>query len=214
MRRQVIARVAWFLVAALPQALCAEDTAPQELDAVIRSKPDPVHGQKLFDTCSACHGSDGAGANDGTVPAIAGQHFRVVAGELVDFRSDERWDERMQHFSDKHHLEDAKDIADVAAYISRMPIVPIPHEHGESMQHGAETYSRQCAACHGSKAEGDNTKRIPRVAGQRYEYLLAQLYYMAAGKRPNASAAHVRLIKDLKRSDYVSLADYLSSLAP
>jgi cytochrome c553 len=138
----------------------------------------------------------------------------VIASELGDFRQDQRWDERMQNFTDKHPLEGARDIADVAAYVSRMPAVQMPREHGEYSQHDGELYAKACVSCHGPKGEGDDLKRVPRLAGQRYEYLLAQFYYIAGGKRPNSAAAHGQLLKGLRRADYVDLADYLSGLAP
>lgn len=45
------------------------------------------------------------------------------------------------------------------------------------------------ASCHGATAAGDNLKRVPRLAGQHPEYLLAQFYDIAEGKRPSSSAA-------------------------
>ena len=35
--------------------------------------------------CSACHGSDGAGSDSGTIPAIGGQHYRYVLTQLREF---------------------------------------------------------------------------------------------------------------------------------
>src|ERR1700694_4479008 len=85
----------WVIVAALPLVAHGASIAQQEYDSVLRSKADLVRGEKLFETCAACHGTNGAGASDGTVPAIAAQHFRVLAHELVDYRHDKRWDLRM-----------------------------------------------------------------------------------------------------------------------
>lgn len=217
MLRQIVSRAVWICMALLFDSAHAGDAAQDEFNSMLRLKADAAHGQKLFDTCAACHGNNGAGAADGTVPAIAGQHFRVVAGELIDFRHDRRWDERMQNFTDKHHLEGAKDIADVAAYVSRMPPTRSAKERpdsGSSGKSGADPYGRLCASCHGAKAEGDNLKRVPRLAGQHGEYLLAQFYYIAEGKRPNSLVPHGQLFKNLRRADYVDLAEYLSGLTP
>ena len=95
--------------------------AEREFAAVLRLKPDAVHVEQIFDTCSACHGAKGHGASDGSVPAIAGRNFRVIARALVMFRHGGRSDPRMQHFTDRTHLNrGAQDIADVAAHVSRM----------------------------------------------------------------------------------------------
>ena len=60
--------------------------------------------------------------SDGSVPAIAGQHFPVVVHELVDYRHGRRWDMRMEHFTEQHSLNGVQDMADVAAFISQMAV--------------------------------------------------------------------------------------------
>jgi cytochrome c553 len=214
MLRQTVCRASWLCMVVLLNGARAGDAAHEEFDSVLRIEPDAAHGQRLFDTCAACHGANGAGATDGTIPSIAGQHFRVVAGELVDFRHDRRWDERMQNFTDKHHLEGARDVADVAYYISRMPPVRVNREHAPSGRLIEDSYARRCASCHGAKAEGDNLKRVPRLAGQHREYLLAQFHYIAEGRRPNSAASHGQLFRNLGQADSVDLAGYLSTLEP
>ena len=109
------------LFAAATFADSPNSPAEREFNAVLRLKPDAVHGEQIFDTCSACHGDKGHGASDGSVPAIAGQNFRVIVRELVMFRHGGRSDPRMQHFTDRTHLSrGAQDIADVAAYVSQL----------------------------------------------------------------------------------------------
>jgi cytochrome c553 len=39
-----------------------------------RLTPNKEHGKQLYETCAACHGPDGRGTLDGSVPALAGQH--------------------------------------------------------------------------------------------------------------------------------------------
>jgi cytochrome c553 len=205
----------WLIAAALPFAAHGASIAQQEYDSVLRSKADLVHGAKLFETCAACHGTNGAGVSDGTVPAIAAQHFRVLARELVNYRHDKRWDQRMEHFTDEHHLSGPQDIADVAAYISGLPATrSLGRGSGEYLEKGAQVYSRQCASCHGAAAEGDNRQSYPRLAGQHYEYLLRQLQDAVEGPRPDFPREHIRLLERFQRPDFVGVADYLSRLGP
>lgn len=215
MRCKSLRSLGWVIVAALPLAAEGASVASQEFDSVLRSKADLVHGEMLFETCAACHGTNGAGVSDGTVPAIAAQHFRVIARELVDYRHDKRWDERMEHFTDEHHLSGPQDIADVAAYISGLKATrSLGQGSGEYLEHGAQVYARLCASCHGAAAEGDNRKRYPRLAGQHYEYLLGQLHDAVEGRRPNFPREHIRLLGSFERADFVGVADYLSRLGP
>lgn len=116
-----ILSVAPMLFTATTFADSPNSAAKREFDAVLRLNPDAVHGEQIFDTCAACHGDKGHGASDGSVPAIAGQDFRVIVRELVMFRHGGRSDPRMQHFTDRTHLtRGAQDIADVAAYVSQL----------------------------------------------------------------------------------------------
>jgi cytochrome c553 len=201
----------WLVIVAMPLAAHGASNVRREFDAVIHSKPDKVHGEKLFEVCAACHGRDGGGTQDGRVPAIANQRFRVIAKELVDFRHDQRWDALMEHYSDEHNLGDTQNLADVAAYISELTPVSDPGVgDGKFLRDGAIVYSRSCASCHGATAEGDNARRNPRLAGQHYAYLLRQMHDAVDGRRPNFSRAHVRLLARLERSDFEGLADYLS----
>jgi cytochrome c553 len=199
----------------MPLATHAASNAQQEYRTVLLSTPDNAHGEQLFTRCAACHGADGAGVQDGRVPAIAGQRFRVVAKELADFRHDKRWDALMEHYSDEHNLGDAQDLADVAGYISNLkPVRTLGIGDGEFVNDGAKIYARSCASCHGAAAEGDNRRGFPRLASQHYAYLLRQLHDAVDGRRPNFSREHVRLLAQFDRSDFAGVADYLSRLNP
>jgi cytochrome c553 len=196
-----------------PTAYGGSSDAQKEFDSVLRRKANGAHGQTLFDTCAACHGTDGAGASDGTVPALAAQHFRVVVRELVSYRHENRSDERMEHFTKDHHLSGAQDIADVAAYVSRLPPTHSPDMgRPKEKKQVAETYTKQCAACHGKEGEGNNAKGYPRLAGQHREYLLDQLQEAAKDRRRHFPPTHIRLMQGINRPDLVDIADYLSHI--
>ena len=198
----------------VPILALAYSSSRQELLAAIRAKPNPDRGAELFRNCAICHGPAGGGTLDGGVPRIAGQHFSVIAKQLVDYRHNRRWDIRMEHFSDRHLLVDAQAIADVAGYINHLSIeVPPGVGDGELVDHGAEVFEQKCQSCHGRSADGDEKTMIPRIAGQHYEYLTRQIYDAVDGRRPNFSTTHVRLLARLERDDIVGLADYLSRLS-
>jgi len=214
MRCPALCCLGWLFIGISSHTAHGASSAPDEFASVLRYQPNEAHGQKLFDTCAACHGNDGSGASDGTVPAVAAQHFRVVVHALVSYRYKERSDPRMQHFTDDHHLSGLQDIADVAAYVSRLPPTHSSalRGGGEEMKKAAEIYAGRCASCHGYVGEGNNAKRYPRIAGQHPEYLLDQLQPAAEGRRPHFSPAHIRLLKSVNRAEVVGLAAYLSRL--
>jgi cytochrome c553 len=193
----------------------ASSAAQQEFASVTRLKANVAHGEQLFDTCAACHGSKGAGTSDGTVPVIAGQHFQVLAWELVSFRHEGRRDPRMEHFTGQHHLSGVQDIADVASYVSHLPPQgSSSHGDGSQLTRGEELYRHNCSSCHGAKAEGDDRKRNPRLAGQHYQYLLLQAQTGTSAGRSTFSRRHVQLLEHIGSADIEAICDYVSRLGP
>lgn len=203
-------------LALLPLAALAAAVARQEFRDAIARTPDATHGQQLFEgSCRACHGPEGQGVEDGSVPAIAGQHQRVLVKQLVDFRNRQRWDIRMEHFADRRHLPGAQDLADLAGFISGL--TPRPSRaggSGEYLRQGASVYFESCERCHGSSGQGNGAALIPRLAGQHFDYLVRQIRDSADGRRPNMSVDHVRLVGEMDRQDILGVADYLSRLGP
>ena len=139
----------------------AASQAQRELDGALRASPNALNGEALFDHCASCHGADGNGEADGSTPRIAGQHFRVLAKQLVDFRSGKRWDFRMEEQADRHHLEGPQDIADVAAYVSQLGTEGERGiGDGSYASEGAFIFGSYCAACHGPSGQGDAKKAV------------------------------------------------------
>jgi len=209
-------RMGWCaILMTLPIAAHGASVVEQAYADVLRSTPDIVHGQVLFANCAACHGVDGGGVADGSVPAIGGQHFRVLVRELIDFRYHKRWDDLMEHYADEHNLGAAQDVADVAAYINTLRSTRVAGSgDGEFLGRGADLYMRACASCHGQEAQGADQKRYPKLAAQQYEYLLGQMEDAVEGRRPNFSGEHVRLLARIVPNDRAAIADYLSRLRP
>lgn len=217
------ARLTWLAillgssVGALSQTPEARVGAIQEFNDAARLQPDLARGEKLFDTCAACHGPKGIGTDDGEIPAIAGQHGSVLLKQLTDFRHEQRRDERMQHFADQHHLPGAQELTDVAAYIASLPRFPRTGSgigDGTSLGQGASVYFQNCERCHGPLGQGDLMRRRPRLAGQHYAYLLRQLEDTAEKRRPGMDAAHVEMLRQLSPAQMRGVADYLSRVSP
>jgi cytochrome c553 len=197
----------------LPSETDAVSTSQQELQAVEHSTPDLDQGAQVFHTCAMCHGRDGGGTPDGQVPRIAAQHASVLRKQLIDYRYDRRWDLRMESITGRHDLPTPQAIADVTAYVSRLDREPsISTGDGSLVQRGAASYAHRCRGCHGTAAQGDGGRAIPRLAGQHYEYLRRQIYDAVDGRRPNFSSEHIRLLAQLDHDDIQGLADYLSRL--
>lgn len=190
--------------------------ARAEFQEAARLTPNVSRGAQLFQACAACHGSAGLGRVDGNVPAIAGQHNSVVLKQLIDFRDEQRWNAHMQKFTDWHHLPNTQDITNVAAYVAALPRFPSPTGpvgDGANLREGASLYLRVCASCHGRLGQGDPTRLSPRLAGQRYGYLLRQLDEGAAGYRPGMGTQHIAMLHALTPEQMRGVADHLSRMS-
>ncbi|HEU4778508.1 MAG TPA: c-type cytochrome [Steroidobacteraceae bacterium] len=207
-----IQRVAWVALL-LPLPLFAASTAQRELAAVLKAKPDIAHGAQLFVQCVSCHGADGGGETNGATPRIAGQHFRVLAKQIVDFRYGKRWDFRMEGQADRHHLAVAQDIADVAAYVSQLERSGKRGlGSGEFVADGSQIYAKNCQSCHGAAAEGSKEKGVPQLAGQHYAYLMRQMYDAVDGRRPALPRLHSERIEPLDFEQVRAVSDFLARI--
>jgi cytochrome c553 len=202
-----------FIALLLPTLAPAAESARSEYARVLKAKPDEVRGAQLYEQCISCHGADGGGETNGSTPRIAGQHFRVLAKQIVDFRYGKRWDFRMEGMADRHHLANAQEIADVAEHVSRLAQ---PGSRGigsgEFAELGSRIYAKQCKSCHGAEAQGDDAGGVPRLAGQHYAYLMRQMYDAVDGRRPALPALHSQRIEPLDFEQVRAVSDYLARI--
>jgi len=196
----------------LPLLADAATPAQSEYQMAIRATPDIEHGAALFTQCASCHGADGQGFPDGSTPRIAGQHFRVLVKQLVDFRYGKRWDFRMQQRANRH-LGASQDIADVASYLSAQPRGSYTGAVDPgSLSLGASLFKANCASCHGERGEGDEARAVPVLAGQHPAYLLRQIYDAVDERRPQLARPHSPAIKPLDFEQLRAVAEFLSQL--
>ena len=190
----------------LPDAARAQAAGAPTADAMPR-------GAQLYLDCAACHGADGGGVADGSVPAIGGQPAAVVAAALEDFRAARRLDLRMQHFSDPQHLAGRHEVMAVAAHVAGLRrTTPVGTGDGMQLAQGEAVYARRCASCHGAAATAAVTPPRAALAGQHAAYLARKL---RDGTMTSAQARrHAELARGIGDAGVAALADWLSRLPP
>lgn len=206
--------LAFLATVLLANAAIAANARRGEFSRVLALKPDAAHGEELFKSCISCHGPDASGQTTGSVPRIAGQHYRVLVRQVIDFRQGRRWDMRMEGIATSHEvMPELQDVADVAAYVSSLDRDGARGVgDGQFVERGAPVYQSKCASCHGAKAEGSADQGIPRLAGQHAAYLTRQIYDAVDGRRPPLSHSHGKIFSPLEFEEVLGLTDYLSRI--
>lgn len=191
----------------------ATDADEEELSAALARDPRPAHGARLARQCAVCHGRDAQGSRDGTAPSLAGQHFRYLVKQIVDFRDEQRFIAPIHDGIARTMLQSPQEIADLAAYLAELapPTRPVTGP-GERIERGAELYRTACQSCHGNAAVGKDALGIPSLHGQHYPYLLRQMTDLQRGHRMNAPPDLTLLLQDMPPDDAEAIADYLSRL--
>jgi len=190
----------------------AWNTPYPEKTAALRAQGDAARGEAAFEICQGCHRVGALGRADGSYPRLAGQHVTVLIKQLADVRSGRRSNPKMLPFAD-HQSISVQDIADIAAYLSGLPV---PNDQGQgsgkALALGERLYVMDCASCHGPRGEGDPHRFYPRIAGQHYRYLLRESQLIRDGKRKNANPDMVKAIRNYSDAEIDAVADYMSRL--
>ena len=191
------------------------DDAEREYELAMSLTPDPANGKKAYLTCAVCHRPEGWGSQDGNYPQIAGQWASVIIKQLADIRARKRSNPIMYPFAVPRILGGAQEIADVAAYISELPMTPRNGVGpGRDLALGKELYAENCVECHGERGEGNAQEHIPALWGQHYRYLVRQFREIKFGRRNNADRKMRKQIIGFTGRDINAVLDYMSRLQP
>ncbi|GAB6051245.1 hypothetical protein JCM17960_00650 [Magnetospira thiophila] len=190
-----------------------------EQDEALHMTPNHENGIEVYEVCSACHLPEGWGQSDGTFPQLAGQHRKVLIKQLADIRALNRDNPTMYPFALPSEIGGPQSIADVAEYISRLPMNPEPglgpwEEGTPEYEKGKALYDKNCPQCHGKNGEGDGDKYFPRIQGQHYKYILRQFEWIRDGKRRNANPDMVKQISEFSDDDMKQVMNYVSRQKP
>jgi cytochrome c553 len=167
-------------------------------------------GRQKAQACVACHGPDG-NSQTPLIPSIAGQQRQFIEMSLIMFREGRRVNEVMKPIVDKLSNPDVRDLAQYFAAQTMTP--PARKPDAEVAARGREiTEKNNCVQCHGPRLTGQ--QHIPRLAGQRKEYLLEQLKGFKAQKRADFDGTMTSAAQALAPDQLELVADYLSTLSP
>lgn len=158
--------------------------------------------------CAACHGKDGR-SQQAAVPSLAGQHNDYIVLALYQFRAGHRPSALMAPIAAT--LTDA-DLGNLAAYYSALK--PWGPERGAGATAAAAgpalTQQLHCVQCHGPGLGGQDS--VPRIAGQKIDYVAAQLRAFWAGNRGDIDGNMTSAVSQLTDAEIETLADYISGL--
>jgi cytochrome c553 len=188
-----------------------------ERESALELTPDLENGLSVYEVCSGCHLPEGWGLPDGTFPQLAGQHRTVLIKQMADIRAGNRDNPTMYPFTLPRAIGDAQALADVVAYMEKLPMNPNhgkgPWEPGTpEFEQGRVLYEENCTRCHGAQGEGDAELFYPLIQGQHYEYMLRQLEWIRDGKRRNANPDMVEQVNRFTDKDMQLVNNYASHI--
>jgi cytochrome c553 len=157
--------------------------------------------------CGACHGRDGNSATPG-VPSIAGQPKLFIENQLVLMREELRPAPQMQPIV--KGMKDAE-ISQLAEHFSKLPAKPVAGGAADArlVKQGMErAKALRCGVCHLSDFRGQN--QIPRLAGQREDYLEAEMRAYRDNTRKGGDTIMAAELYGVSDADIKALAHFLS----
>ena len=169
---------------------------------------DAEAGRAKAQPCAACHGADGNSPTP-EVPSLAGQSWRYLYIQLRDFQEGRRSNPLMSPMAKPLSREDMMAIAN---FYAAQPLKPQPFAVDEAKARLGKAKAEEtlCAMCHLGAFKGQN--EIPRVAGQNYQYIVAQLKAFKERTRTNDAGNMTSVARTLSDADIENLGHYITGL--
>ncbi len=193
------------------------------------------NGKTIFESgkgdvpaCNSCHGADGMGDDNMGTPRVAGQVYHFLAKQLHDYANDKREDTTMFVMNTNAKGLSVADRKDVAAYMNSMSKEMGGSDFAALAANGTAVGTRYlgkiivnegviergiagCQSCHGFNGRGAEPM-YPRIAGQKYVYLVNQMKKWRDGSRTNDPMAQMRKVaQSLTDEDIANAAAFLTS---
>lgn len=168
-----------------------------------------AHAQSIPErlaACLACHGENGQSTTP-EVPSLGGLPEFYLTVQLVMFR------ERMRPIEPMASLlkgSSDRDLRAMAAFIAKLPPPKPAADADAARMDAARTLAQQnrCNFCHAANYGGQ--ENVPRIAGQREDYLLKTLREYKSETRRGYDASMADVVQALRDEDFAELAYFLS----
>ncbi|GJD76557.1 c-type cytochrome [Methylobacterium goesingense] len=165
-------------------------------------------GERLA-PCLACHGEGGTSLTEG-VPSLGAQMPDYIVTQLFQFREGQRQAPPMNAMAAGLSDDDLRSYADALGTLP--PPVPSGGAPDPELATRAQALiaKHQCNSCHTADLTGRDN--IPRIRGQREEYLAAALTGYRSNTRPGYDPAMNEAAQGLKDGEIRDLAAYIARL--
>ena len=143
-------------------------------------------------------------------PVLAGQPSFYAITQLFLFREGRRSNEGMTAVAKTLTDNDMRGFADFIGTLPPVPAPPPPTPSDASRMAKAQALALQhkCVFCHGADFSGG--QQVPRLAGQREDYLQMSLRGFHSGTRPGYTQAMSAAVSQIPLEDLDTLAYYLA----
>jgi len=200
------------LAQALPQPAAKPAraaSAAKATGAASAAKAGPAeYAQRFATLCAACHGANGRSDMPGT-PVLAGQHSYYAVTQLFLFREGRRGNPAMTAVAKGFTDADLRGFSDHIGTLPPVPPPPASAPDAARMKQGqALAQQHKCAFCHGADLAGG--QQVPRIGGQREEYLREALQGFKSGQRVGYTLAMSEAVSQIPPADLDVLAYYAS----
>jgi len=162
--------------------------------------------EERLPTCLACHGENGQSQTP-EVPSLGGQPEYYLTIQLYMFREKLRVVEIMNEMTKGLSDDDLRKMAGVIAKL------PAPSSAGGADPDRAQralalAQQNRCNFCHQPKFTGD--QNVPRIAGQREDYLVKTLREYKSNTRRGYDASMADVLYPISDAQIVDLAHFLA----
>ena len=156
--------------------------------------------------CSACHGKDG-NAVLALTPSLASQPETFLVSQMILFREGLRQVPAMAAVFAK---TSEQDLVDLAAYFNKQTLKPGGQARNAEMYEKGAALSKRgsCGGCHLPDYRGRD--QIPRLAGQREDYLAATMIAYRDSKRSGTDTTMTGILYGISDAEIKALAHYFA----
>ena len=171
------------------------------------SPPASSYAQRFAALCAGCHGANGR-SDMPLTPVLAGQPSLYAITQLFLFREGRRSNEAMTAVAKTLTDDDMRGFSDFIGTLPPVPAPPstLPADAARMDKARVLATQHKCVFCHGADFSGG--QQVPRIAGQREDYLQMSLRGFRSGTRPGYTQAMTAALSHIPLEDLDTLAYY------